>query len=97
MLSGYLKDGGIGYVHRKGLGGLCNSAKNSSNTGWRSPSFRGFADHMETEAFQENLQRLMVKDRVARGTTQEMSRKGMETFGFRFSLFPSSERTGPFY
>ena len=39
---------GIAYVHLKALGGLRHAKKDSINTGWRNPSFRGYADYMAT-------------------------------------------------
>jgi len=54
-----LKPAGIGYIHFPGLGGLRHSRADSPNTGWRNLSFRGFADYMQTEAFEENLNRLI--------------------------------------
>ncbi len=50
---------GIGYIHMPGLGGLRHSRKDSPNTAWRNMSFRGFADYMQTEGFEKNLQELM--------------------------------------
>ncbi len=52
----------IRYCHIKGLGGFRRAAKNSINQGWENPSFRGFADYMQTAAFQRALERL---ERVA--------------------------------
>ncbi len=49
----------IGYVHLPGLGGLRHPRPDSPNRGWRNSSFRGFADYMQTEEFQENLERLI--------------------------------------
>lgn len=54
-----LKKEGIGYVHMKGLGGLRRPAKESVNTGWKNSSFRGFADYMQTEEFEDNLKNLI--------------------------------------
>jgi uncharacterized protein (DUF488 family) len=54
-----LSAAGIGYLHMKGLGGLRHGVRNSPNTGWRTPSFRGYADYMLTEEFGHNLERLM--------------------------------------
>lgn len=53
-----LKESGIGYRHMKGLGGLRHASKDSINTGWINASFRGFADYMQTPAFQKALERL---------------------------------------
>jgi uncharacterized protein (DUF488 family) len=40
------------------LGGRRTPRADSPNTAWRSPSFRGYADYMATEAFDEGLSRL---------------------------------------
>lgn len=63
-----LKQTGITYTHLKQLGGLRHPTKDSVNTGWRNPSFRGYADYMATDAFQEGLQVLKAiaeKNRTA--------------------------------
>jgi uncharacterized protein (DUF488 family) len=49
----------LGYRHMKALGGLRHASPDSINTGWRNASFRGFADYMQTSAFQEALERLV--------------------------------------
>lgn len=49
---------GISYVPMPGLGGLRHPSSNSPNLGWRSLSFRGFADYMQTSEFEDNLQKL---------------------------------------
>lgn len=54
-----LKAAGIGYLHLAGLGGLRHAHKESINTGWRSASFRGYADYMLTPQFEENLNALI--------------------------------------
>jgi uncharacterized protein (DUF488 family) len=48
----------IGYLHLKELGGLRHPAKTSFNTGWKHPSFRGFADYMQTEDFRSGIEQL---------------------------------------
>ena len=58
-----LSSAGIGYVHLKELGGLRHPARESVNTGWRNESFRGFADYMQTEEFEEGLQELACLSR----------------------------------
>lgn len=68
MLSPALQEAGIGYTRLEKLGGLRHTTKDSINTGWRNLSFRGYADYMSTNAFQEGLQQLMSlaeKQRVA--------------------------------
>lgn len=54
-----LKTASIGYVHFQGLGGLRHARVDSRNMAWRNASFRGFADHMQTDEFAENLERLI--------------------------------------
>jgi uncharacterized protein (DUF488 family) len=48
----------LSYVHLSELGGLRRSRKDSTNTGWRNASFRGFADYMLTEDFESGLAKL---------------------------------------
>jgi uncharacterized protein (DUF488 family) len=49
----------IGYLHLVGLGGRRAPDKTkSSNTGWRNPQFRGYADYMQTKEFKADLTRL---------------------------------------
>jgi uncharacterized protein (DUF488 family) len=63
-----LKAAGIAYCHMPGLGGLRHAKADSLNQGWRNPSFRGFADYMQTAQMHDNLKKLLVvvkKDRVA--------------------------------
>ena len=43
------------YRHMPGLGGLRHARHDSTNTGWRNASFRGYADYMQTSAFDESL------------------------------------------
>jgi uncharacterized protein (DUF488 family) len=49
----------IDYLHFPELGGLRKPRADSTNTGWRNLSFRGYADYMETSAFEAGLERLM--------------------------------------
>lgn len=56
------------YHHMEDLGGRRKASKESVNTGWRLLSFRGYADYMETEIFQnaaEELQEIARHSRVA--------------------------------
>jgi Protein of unknown function, DUF488 len=48
-----LKREGIDYRHIKELGGLRHAHKGSINTGWRNASFRGYADYMQSEKFDQ--------------------------------------------
>ena len=50
---------GIGYMHIAELGGLRHARSDSPNTGWRNPSFRGFADYMQTREFKSGLDELI--------------------------------------
>jgi uncharacterized protein (DUF488 family) len=58
-LSQSLAAAGIAYRHVGGLGGLRKPRADSRNTGWRHPSFRGYADYMETPEFAGALDELM--------------------------------------
>ncbi|CAG1006119.1 MAG: DUF488 family protein [Candidatus Methanoperedens sp.] len=58
-LPGNLRSAGIGYTHMAGLGGLRHARKDSPNMGWHNSSFRGFADYMQTEEFEKNLEELI--------------------------------------
>ena len=42
---------GIRYIHMPKLGGLRRARPNSENLGWQNPSFRGYADYMQTPEF----------------------------------------------
>jgi uncharacterized protein (DUF488 family) len=57
QLSASLERAGIHYTHMPGLGGLRRPRKDSTNTGWRNASFRGYADYMQTPEFEESLNR----------------------------------------
>jgi len=50
---------GIAYTHIKELGGLRHPRRDSINSGWRNASFRGYADYMQTEEFEEAVRRLL--------------------------------------
>lgn len=54
-----LADAGLGYVHLPGLGGLRRARRDSVNRGWRNPSFRGYADYMQTAEFAAALTELV--------------------------------------
>jgi uncharacterized protein (DUF488 family) len=54
------------YVHMQALGGLRHARKDSPNTGWRNASFRGYADYMQTGAFQDALEALIHMRRQKR-------------------------------
>ena len=54
-----LRHAGIAYIHLPELGGLRHARRDSSNTGWRNASFRGFADYMQTPEFETGLDKLI--------------------------------------
>jgi uncharacterized protein (DUF488 family) len=57
---------GMRYSAYPELGGRRTPRPGSSNTRWRNASFRGYADYMETEAFQDALLRLSTEAGEAR-------------------------------
>lgn len=50
---------GIEYRRLAGLGGLRHTTASSVNGAWRNASFRGYADYMQTPAFEEALGELL--------------------------------------
>jgi uncharacterized protein (DUF488 family) len=56
---------GIDYRHEADLGGRRTGRRDSPHTAWRSPSFRAYADHMDTPAFRAALGRLVELGREA--------------------------------
>ena len=56
----------IEYAHIRALGGLRRAHKDSPNTGWRNEGFRGFADYMQGEDFQNALETLIRMSRQKR-------------------------------
>jgi uncharacterized protein (DUF488 family) len=69
-LDNFLRGEGITYRHFPSLGGLRKPRPNSVNTAWQNPSFRGYADHMQTEEFGRGLSDLLAFARD--GTTAAM-------------------------
>jgi uncharacterized protein (DUF488 family) len=59
MLAESLNAYGIRYEHFPELGGRRKPKADSRNTAWRNASFRGYADYMETEQFQQGVERLL--------------------------------------
>jgi uncharacterized protein (DUF488 family) len=55
-----LTDARIEYVYIPGLGGRRRAAKDSINTTWRNASFKGYADHMQTDEFKDALDQLIT-------------------------------------
>jgi uncharacterized protein (DUF488 family) len=60
QLSPALHRAKIHYTHLAGLGGLRRARADSANTGWRNASFRGYADYMQTAAFEKSLARCVA-------------------------------------
>ena len=60
-LAAFLAAHEISYVHLPGLGGLRKPRKDSANSGWRNDSFRGYADHMSSREFLDDLDRLIAR------------------------------------
>lgn len=50
---------GIEYLHFQELGGRRRARPDSQNIAWRNESFRGYADYMETEEFEQGIARLI--------------------------------------
>jgi uncharacterized protein (DUF488 family) len=59
-----LKEAGIDYHHFPSLGGRRVSLPDSRNTAWKNPSFRAYADYMETAEFRRGVESLLE---LARG------------------------------
>jgi uncharacterized protein (DUF488 family) len=56
----------IVYRHFPSLGGLRKPRSDSINTGWQHPGFRGYADHMQSQGFEEGLDLLLTFARAGR-------------------------------
>lgn len=57
-----LPEHGVAYEHFEDLGGRRTPSKSSANTALDSDAFRGYADHMATEAFHRAIDRLLAAD-----------------------------------
>jgi uncharacterized protein (DUF488 family) len=68
-LAEHLPKHGITYLPFKSLGGRRRPAKDSVNTGWRNESFRGYADFLQTPAFERAIEELMREAKARRTTT----------------------------
>lgn len=58
-LSASLSPAGVEYLHIPELGGRRRPRPDSNNTVWRNESFRGYADHMETDGFLSGIESLL--------------------------------------
>ncbi len=65
-LSAALAAVGIGYRHIPELGGRRTPRPDSVHTAWKTPGFRGYADHMETPAFRAALETVLAEAAQAR-------------------------------
>ena len=54
-----LSSGGIRYHHFPKLGGRRKPTPGSRNTAWRDPSFRAYADYMESKEFEQGIEELL--------------------------------------
>ena len=52
---------GVRYEHRPGLGGRREPDGSATNAGWREAAFRGYADYMQTRAFDDELAALVAR------------------------------------
>lgn len=59
VLDGFLTNHGITYRHFPALGGLRKPRPDSINTAWQHPGFRGYADYMQTAAFEDGVAALL--------------------------------------
>lgn len=59
-LNAVLKRNGIEYIHFEDLGGRRKVHEDSANNRWHNASFRGYADYMETEAFEKAIEKLVA-------------------------------------
>jgi uncharacterized protein (DUF488 family) len=55
-----LPENGIAYQRLESLGGLRPTTKDSPNGEWKNKSFRGYADYMQTDAFEAGLAELLA-------------------------------------
>ena len=64
----FLPKNNIQYIHLRDLGGRRKVNPDSKNTSWQHAAFRGYADYMETDAFEEgikDLEKIAIKQRTA--------------------------------
>ena len=66
MCGGFRDRAGIRYEAFPDLGGRRDPRPDSVNLAWRNPSFRGYADYMETEEFRVAIERLSAMARTQR-------------------------------
>ncbi|WEF31368.1 DUF488 domain-containing protein [Pseudoduganella chitinolytica] len=61
LLPPVLAAAGIAYEYIAALGGLRHARKDSPNSGWRNKSFRGYADHMQSDEFNAGVDVVLVR------------------------------------
>lgn len=61
-MAGWLPESGIAYSWAPDLGGRRKPVPDSVHVALRNPSFRAYADHMETSAFRDAVERLIAAD-----------------------------------
>jgi uncharacterized protein (DUF488 family) len=66
QLKASLAASGIEYQHFPELGGRRRVQPDSHNIAWQNETFRGYADHMDTEEFRRGMARLLEVARVRR-------------------------------
>ena len=59
QLKASLAEFGIEYQHFPELGGRRRAQPDSNNMAWQNKTFRGYADHMDTEEFRRGMARLL--------------------------------------
>ncbi len=57
-LASLLPSAGVEYEHEKRLGGFRRPRRDTVNGAWENESFRGYADHMDTDDFRGGIVRL---------------------------------------
>jgi uncharacterized protein (DUF488 family) len=60
-LESWLPEGGLGYSWQRELGGRRPAQPASQHTALRNDSFRGYADHMESDEFAAGVERLLTQ------------------------------------
>jgi uncharacterized protein (DUF488 family) len=65
-LSSRLEAIGILYAHNLKLGGRRRPSIDSKNTAWKNASFRAYADHMESEEFEQGVEELLEVSNTSR-------------------------------
>ena len=81
----------IGYRHMPELGGLRKPEPDSINTGWRNASFRGYADHMQTEEFKQGIERLIASTSALAGEVGVQRRVGPTSIGTGYGAVMCAE------